>query len=1192
MPDTLQVTEALLEKITSSISKLINWSEQLAHSTDKDTKAFQKFDDEITALSNDLEKTRKAWEKATSAHINWSKEVLKGSKNLSSYKKLLREEIDTLVALEKIHREEARSRDAIRKIVERETETRGAYVKRLGEEANAIRGVMGLALSYGKVFGAQGVTLEGIKDKVVKYNQSLFDLTRTQKRMGSGTKDIQSALELASKTTYMSRNQTLEFANSMNKLYVGVKPTTTEFVKLASAIQREFGPSMETTREIAQDLMSVQAEWPSLYDSILAAHERMVKGIQSGDREAIDSATSLGASNLMNLVAMGASKKTIEDVMRLQAAQTDGTGELADLNKDVAKNMQTAEDAILSAGKKAEGAMELAAKATGAFLEVMKALPGATAMTAASFGLINLALSSEILRVKDLIKSYIELNAIRRSGSMGGAVPPPLPRTAGGAGGAVPTSLPGTVGGSATTLPAAAGRAGLFGTKFGAGIQASGAVQGIAGIKLVADAMGGLNAAMDEQVRLAQEQKIMEEGFLGRISTGITESGTTIATLLNSELDFVKSTWKEGVTVKNIKEANKELTKVTRGIVGTERYEEIKKRMTEEYEREESLGKTPRAAGKFFGEDKRLTASWKEDAIARMIIKAVREEQKWHKDQIQSRKHAQETADSINKSVLAYTQIKTEAEARLKIDQQILESLNAQLAVAEEFGSINQDILKSRKDAAQASLKDIQDQINGFKQLAPTLETLIPKEYKEVGIDVSVSGLDSLEDINKKMAIAEKQIQTYIDKRKEEENLRFGGLTEEQQKSQIERERHQEIINKLESDEKRIVGAIAEGQKLAKAETQARATVTRATVDTAYKGVEQQEKYNSMISSTLDLERQVMEAGQYGLGASVKMMQQQADLAYERINQLQKGDRLMREELVANRKLNSQAYDAIDAAKSFDEIQAAITAEIAKQNVTGQEATDVQQALVAYSEKHNKTQQQIHQQQLKIYEITKEVREGYLSAMKQMAVGSSQFSKIIGTQTRGAKQLMDVVEVATGQKQLNTMLMGGTVRKGGGMTTPFGQMTTEGFRAGYTPEQQAAFFSQNIYDYGNVRQGRPQVGAALGPTAAQAPYIAAAAAGGGGGVVRPPATTVDLSSFTQRIGAGKPMPVERGPANIAGQTAIGVAAARGSTASAVSGPPALQPTGKDKLDVVSDKLETVAKLLGDIKSGIPVYMQK
>ena len=1180
MPENLTVTNALLEKITSSIQKVISWSDQLANSAGKSAKAFSGFDDEITSLGNDLEKTRKAWERATSAHVNWSKEVLKGTKELVSYKKVLREEIDVLVRLEKMHKEEAKSREMVRKIVERETETRGEYIKRLGEETNAIKGIMGAALSYGRVFGAQGVTLEGMKDKVTKYNQSLFDLTRTQKRMGSGTKDIQTALDLAGKTTYMSKNQTLEFANSMNKLYVGVKPTTTEFVKLAAAIQREFGPSMETTKEIAQDLMSVQAEWPSLYDNILESHDRMVKGMTAGDKDAIDSATSLGASNLMNLVAMGASKKTIEDVMRLQSAQADGTDELSSLNKDIAKNVQTSEDAILAAGKKAEGAMDLAAKATGLFLKAMKALPGATAAAAASFGLINLALSSEVIQVGKLIKSYLALNAVRAGGSKVSTVTPSAASFTPGSPGAGGRLVIGAAG-AAPSSPAAAG---LFGTNVGAGLKGSGFAQGAAGMKLISDAMGGLNAAMDENVRIAQEQKIMEQGMLGRVASGVLDSGTTIVTAIGILGGAINAWVKESSTAKGMREGNRGLTIAARGTAGDAHYEEVKQKITRQFELRERAGTTDRAKGKLWGENKGLTAQWKDDSIARMTAKAIKEEQNWHVQQVQSRKHAQETADSINKSVLEYSKLKNEGQARLKIDQQILDALNAQLSVAEEFGTVGQDILKSRKDVAVAAQKDIQMQIEAFKKLAPTFETLIPKEYKDLKIDVSVTGQDSLEEINKKMAIAEKQLQSYIDTKKDEENSRFSTVSVDDPNYAKEQERHQAVINKLESDEKRIVGAISEGQKLAKSETQARATVNRAIVDTAYKEVDQQEKYNSMISGTVDLERQVMEAGQYGLGASVKMMQKQADLAYERINQLQKGDKLMREQEVNGRKLNAETYNAIDAAQSYDQIQAAITDEITKQGVTGKEATQVQETLVAYAEKHNKTQQQIHQQQLKIYEITKEVREGYLSAMKQMAIGSSQFSKIIGTQTRGARQLMDVVERATGEKQLNTMAMGGTVARGQGMTTPFGVMTTGGFQAG---QDRADFYSKNIYDYGNKRQGRPYVGGALGPEGQQSPYKAAGIAGQGGGTIIPQqGVQPDLGMFQKRVG-GRLMPGE-GAINIAGQTAVGVNAARGSTSSASPGPPVIQPTGKDKFDILGDKLDIANRLLSDIKSGIPV----
>ena len=181
---------------------------------------------------------------------------------------------------------------------------------------------------------------------------------------------------------------------------------------------------------------------------------------------------------------------------------------------------------------------------------------------------------------------------------------------------------------------------------------------------------------------------------------------------------------------------------------------------------------------------------------------------------------------------------------------------------------------------------------------------------------------------------------------------------------------------------------------------------------------------------------------------------------------------------------------------------------------------------------------------------------------------------------------MNIVERATGQKQLNTMAMGGTVVRGQGMTEPVARMTTGGVQ--FQGEQLAGFTSRNIFDYGNIHQGRPRVAASAGSPEEQAAFKEAGLNRQGGGVISPQ-TQASIPEFNlyKRMGADRRYPSE-GAINIAGQTAVGVGAAKGSTGAVTQGPPALQPTGKDKLDILGDKLDIVNRLLSDIKSGIPV----
>ncbi len=1214
-----------IDQMAESFKKSILWLDQLAGSSSKGAKAVAGLADETVELGNDLKKIRETWMHANDASMRFLKSLEMGTKDLKANRDSLQKEIDLLIKMEKREKEAAKASEFVRKIIERETETREEYIKRLNDQAGAIKGVMSTALEYGKVFGAQGVSLEGMVDKVTKYNQGIYDLTRTQKRMGSGTKDVKSALDLATKSTYMSQIQTVDFANSMGKLYVGVRPTTTAFVNLASVIQREFGPSIETTIEKGTELMGVQSQYPALFDSILEAHKKMVDGMNRGDQKAIDSAQALASSNMMNLVAMGASVQVMQDVMRLQDAQADGEDELAKLNQQKARNMQTAEDAILKAGKTAEGAMNVAAKVTGGFLQVMKGFPAVTMAASAGFGVLAIATNVNILALRKLIAEQIKYNAVRAAGAgiPGGGIggPPPIP--GGGAGG--PPPIPGG---------AAGGAAGGIG--MGATVMIGAAIAINEGAKMFNDAVAffdktardkikeELDANTDTKSNWGQMMGEMKNAWdhplfeIGRYFSNMHDAATEIKTGAQVHLANYQAEKMDRVAKAKGQVGGYGNVQVTDVLRQTKDLYLQKDKTTREAAFDPNTGrrrsqremKPKEQLAVLKAEQQMLKEiSDKDGKIDKSELLALGKQ--LHGNQLIRDEH-KKSLQAFNKEVLAYVQLKANAEARLKIDQQVTDALNQQYAIAQEFGTVDAKILAARTQAAKQTQADIQDQINQFKKIASMSRTQIPvdielefpdeaKKVKEVLSKIGEN--DNLKDINAKLREAHRLLSKIATKREMKIRLEWeskmdkGGTPEERAKKQEEFEK---AINKAKEDGNRLSGSSAEGEKLLMAQTSQRIAVTKALVDESYAEVYQQQKYNSIIGQTLGLQRQVMEAGQYGLGASVQMMQKQVDLAYENIKQFKEGDIRARERLVSEQDITKENMDQIDAAQSMAEWEAIAEKEIKRQAELGHSTEGIKEKLVTYAENHHKVLQATSAEELKIYELTKEVREGYLSAMKQMAVGSSQFSKIIGTQTRGAKQLMDIVENVEGKKVLNTQLMGGTGKRTALEEAGRGKaafiFTATGARDLRSEEEQKRAAGQ-LYVPPEAR-GKPHVGAA-GKEAAT--YLKEAAAKkkqgeteykGESGAPR------DLANIEERFGKKNITTAKEAPLPAEGKgIELGADVTAGSQGTLAPGQPARKSTkgeqltippakGKDKVDSLIEEVALLKISIDSLKTTV------
>ena len=200
--------------------------------------------------------------------------------------------------------------------------------------------------------------------------------------------------------------------------------------------------------------------------------------------------------------------------------------------------------------------------------------------------------------------------------------------------------------------------------------------------------------------------------------------------------------------------------------------------------------------------------------------------------------------------------------------------------------------------------------------------------------------------------------------------------------------------------------------------TQKQSSIIKANYSLSLVNVRQQEKMTTLAEARLATERQLMESAQFGLGASVGMMQKQVRLIYKMMQGHADSLDKVRQTSKALGKVNDAELQRIENAETAAEAEDLIRQTMGK--------TDTQAlALIHHWGEYQKISKKVMDHQQKIYELTKDIREGYLDAIREMSVGAGEFEKIIGTQAMGVTQLMDAVRDVTGVATTNTMALGG-----------------------------------------------------------------------------------------------------------------------------------------------------------------------
>jgi len=412
-----------------------------------------------------------------------------------------------------------------------------------------------------------------------------------------------------------------------------------------------------------------------------------------------------------------------------------------------------------------------------------------------------------------------------------------------------------------------------------------------------------------------------------------------------------------------------------------------------------------------------------------------------------------EINDELSKQVQEYQKQITNSKYILETTEQLSESTKMRLDMMVQ---LNQS-LRDQDGLLKKQVEDYEGQSKAADKVLDNISSIAGAIMKANEVEwVPDSSLDQIQNAQKAVEAINSQVKDI--------DIKMDGIDPKNEK-----EMNSLIANRtaLLANQKLIQDAINSKNK-------ASIGYVKSSVDVVSASAKQEEEMNSVYSERLATQRQLMETAQFGFGASVAMLQQQVDLEYELMNVQKERMSKFRQSVIQQHRLTEEQTLQLEGARSYNEAQNMITKSFGK---TG----DAAKALVSLSQDFQKSQSETMKHQQKIYELTKEMREGYMDAFREMSANVGEFSKIIGTQETGMTQLMKTVEDVTGEKKLNTMKGGVMVSAGyGGYDARrgvAGRYTIGG--AKFRGQGEWESLNQDIYGYGKETQDKPIVGGAV-----------------------------------------------------------------------------------------------------------------
>mgnify|MGYP000855317622 FL=1 len=319
------------------------------------------------------------------------------------------------------------------------------------------------------------------------------------------------------------------------------------------------------------------------------------------------------------------------------------------------------------------------------------------------------------------------------------------------------------------------------------------------------------------------------------------------------------------------------------------------------------------------------------------------------------------------------------------------------------------------------SAKDITGNTEKFNELISMLQASVDKKAEAINNDPEIRAM------NDKLEKLKVELKRYTNEKgevKDSDDAKRNAkrILNEQEKITIAKSSRTQEVNSGQALINRLVDTRNEAAINVKEDIKRKVEARNLEVDAS-------ELLNNALERQLEIQNKLYSSAQFGMGASIQMMQEQVNLTKEQMELQQK--RQMGAEKDIKNALMSQGVSENIADTFMKEVQAGMSYSKSKEKLGeiskryGLDEVNLGQQINLLLVNRSDAMSKQMQAQQKIYELTKEVREGYLDAQREMSVGAGIFAKTIGTQTAGVDQLMDIVNKFGEKGSLNTLKLGG-----------------------------------------------------------------------------------------------------------------------------------------------------------------------
>ena len=950
----------------------------------------------VTQMTEELNKQLSSWRSNLKEKQNQDNATIKSAKLVGDYEKAYKEALSKSANL---IRARVKISADLTKEIERQDKASKSLVQRFAEASGGGKKLMSSVVGVSSAMGLVIPTMKNVIEITGKYRIELAELSRMNTVMGRSMESYNRSLQTVKKTTTLSTMEFTELNNSVIKNFRGLPPTSGALAKMAGVFNDQLGPGIENARKGMDLFTKMQEKFPPMASGLKHLTDLVAKrNEQTGDTKGLDREIKQQKELLMILAsAEGMSVEDIDHIAKLGSETSDTTKDTQKFTEAQQKMKQASEDMMIVMGNHIAPLLSTFAKGLASVIQWGEKFIGWLVVgisTLQSFG----------VGIGTILRPLGKLVAGLKSGtSFVGAFATAMAKLKGGitalsSGLGVVSGLFKGIGGSLKIL------SGLFGTLAGVTKAFSGTflkALGPIGFKLLAiRKLVGLAFNFSKYYDKAREDGDGIATSLGKgLLAGLAKLGAPIKGLL-------MGTWK-GIKTLSLEEGVKE-------------FERVK-------------GEVDDAVDGMFKADTVDNSIDKQANSLRNVILQVQASERQYKAVVDINN---QNLNLIKQQVELLKSLSTLSfKADLSVDTE-----NMEMAIRNSAEAAQQYI----RGAASGGLRDM------LTSLGVNMENITRESADEI-IDGFLRGEANNEFGN---VLAESL-----------RNIRLEGGRLQQQLNELEAEGLNEGLSETEEHKDKIAKKQAEIERNSQSQRaldqqintihEARNTYMEKDVKMAevrkiaISGqAEQALAINNAIRSRIDAEAQVMAQAQFGLGVSVKMMQKQVNLAHENL-EIQKG-------ALAN--YDNEIEKVMETEAAFSGIEGTERRRLQNKLKTAESEREIKEALMESGVEQDKVQetanqliplmlekekisQGIAEEQSKIYELTKSVREGYLDAIREMSTGAGEFEKIIGRQDMGVTQLMRTVKDATGENRLNTMQLG---FMGEGLSSPGLRFTNQG----------------------------------------------------------------------------------------------------------------------------------------------------